>query len=318
MIFNPSFLQSDIWGSFRETQGWLAHRANGILVLERPVPFGRSLLYSPEVTAKPEILLDLLPSIKDIAERRKSIVYRLELLVDKQEELAERWRVAMGYSGFVPGFETIQPADRHIVRLSDDAAMLANMKQKGRYNIRIAEKNGVLVRESTAKSLKGDIEIFYSLMKQTSKRENFQTRSQKYFQDLAETLYRHNCGRVFVATYQNQPLAASIITHYEGLAGYLYGASSREHKDVMAPYAMHWAAMQWATSQNANAYDLLAISPQTSNEPGKTTVRKHKFDGITRFKQQFGGEDIRLLGTWDLVLNPSWYTAFKTGQRIRR
>jgi lipid II:glycine glycyltransferase (peptidoglycan interpeptide bridge formation enzyme) len=310
MIFNDSFLQSDIWGTFRETQGWHAHRAAGILILERPLPFGHSLLYSPEVNASPEILLELLPAVKEIAGRRKSLVFRLELQIDKQEPITERWRAGLHYAGFQKSFEDIQPADRQIVTLGDDATMLAHMKQKGRYNMRVSEKAGVLVRESTAKTLEADIALFTKLLQTTAKREKFQTRSETYFQTLAETLYRHNCGRVFIATYQNQAVAGAIITLYENLAAYLYGGSSRDHREVMAPYGLHWSVMQWAASLGATHYDLLAISPE-----GKTN---HKYDGITRFKQQFGGEAIHLMGAWDLVLNPTWYTAFKTAEQIRR
>ncbi len=310
MKFNQSFLQSDIWGTFRESQGWHAHRVAGILVLERALPSGKTLLYSPEVSDKPELLLELLPAIKEIAKRRNSIVFRLELLVDKAEPLNERWLAGLYYAGFIASFEDVQPADRQIVALGDDDTMLAGMKQKGRYNLKIAEQNNVLVREATAKTLETDVSTFYSLIKTTATREKFATRAEGYFQELAAALYRHNCGRVFVTTHQNQPLAACIITNYDGLASYLYGGSSREHREVMAPYAMHWAVMQWAHSMEATHYDLLAIRPEGE--------KKHKYDGLTQFKSQFGGEAIHLMGCFDLVLQPTWYSAFKLIEKIRR
>lgn len=310
MLFNPSFLQSDIWGSFRETQGWHAHRVAGVLVLERSLPAGKTMLYAPEVVDKPDVLLELLPHIKEIALRRNSIFFRLELLIDKAEPLAERWRAGLHYAGFGKSFEDVQPADRQIIPLSDDETLFAQMKEKGRYNIRIAEKNNVMIREGTVKSCEDDVAIFYSLFKQTATREKFAIRSESYFQELATTLYRHHAGGVFIAQYQHQPVAAAIITLHEGLASYLYGASSREHREVMAPYGMHWAVMQWAHSHSAEYYDLLAISPE-----GKT---KHKFDGITQFKQRFGGEAIHLMGCYDLVFQPSWYSAFKLAEKIRR
>ena len=310
MIFKQSFLQSDIWGSFRETQGWRAHRAGGVLILERPLPGQKTLLYSPEVSETPELLIELLPAIKDIAQRRKSIVFRLELLIDKAEPIAERWQAALHYGGFISSFETVQPADRQIVTLGDDATMLACMKQKGRYNLKIAEQNNVMVREATPKTVQTDIAVFYELIKTTAMREKFATRAESYFQELAATLYRHNCGRVFVASYHNQPLAACIITNFNGLASYLYGGSSRAQREVMAPYAMHWAVMEWAHSVGATHYDLLAIRPEGT--------RKHKYDGLTQFKSQFGGEAIRLMGCFDLVLQPSWYSLFKLVEQVRR
>lgn len=306
-----SFLQSDIWAVFRETQGWHAHKVNGILVLERALPMGKSFLYSPEVTGDPSILLELIPGIHDIAKRRTSIFYRLELMVDQSDEIAEAWRAAFVYSGFIKAFESVQPDDRQIITLHDDEnQQLSEMKPKGRYNIKVAEKAGVRVREGTAKTATGDVDIFYALFEHTAKRDKFAIRPKGYFQELAETLYRHNCGKIFIATYHDQPLAAAIITSYNGIASYLYGASSSEHRAVMAPYAMHWAVMQWATSKGDATYDLLAIRPETS--------KKHPYDGITAFKQRFGGQDIHLLGSWDLPIAPLWYNLFELLEKIRR
>lgn len=306
-----SFLQTDIWGAFRESQGWYAHKVGDILVLERRLPFNRSFLYSPEVIGEPEILLSLLPEIFKIAKRRQAIFYRLELLVDSNTPLAEQWRAAFTYTGFQPAFESVQPNDRQIVPLTtSEQTVLSHMKQKGRYNIRLAEKSGVLVREASTKTLPEDVATFYSIFEETAKRDKFSIRPKSYFETLCETLYHHNCGRLFIATYQDIPVAAAIITFWDDTASYLYGASSNQHRHVMAPYALHWTVMQWAMSHEASQYDLLAIRPQGT--------QKHVYDGITRFKQQFGGDAVHLLGGWDLVLEDMWYTLFKLAEKVRR
>jgi peptidoglycan pentaglycine glycine transferase (the first glycine) len=306
-----SFLQSDIWAVFRESMGWRAHKVNDLLVLERQLPMGKSFLYSPEVSGNPSLLLELIPGIHDIAKRRNSIFYRLELMIDHSNEAAETWRAAFVYSGFIKSFESVQPDDRQIITLyNDDNRQLAEMKPKGRYNIKVAEKAGVRVREGTHKTAAADVDIFYTLFEHTAKRDKFAIRPKHYFQELADTLYRHNCGKIFVASYNDQPLAAAIITSYQGIASYLYGASSSSHRAVMAPYAMHWAVMQWAASLGDTHYDLLAIRPETT--------KKHPYDGITAFKQRFGGEPVHLLGSWDLVLAPIWYNLFELLEKIRR
>ncbi len=308
---NQSFLQSDTWGSFRESLGWHAHKVRGILVLERRLPLGLSFLYSPEVTGSPDLLLTLLPDLYAIAKRRNAIFYRLELLVDQNSSLTEAWRPALGYTRFQKAFESVQPDHRQIIDLSpSEGAILAQMKPKGRYNIRVAEKAGVLVREATPASLPTDVATFYQLMQETGKRDKFSIRSQSYFLSLCQQLYHQNCGRLFISEYQGQAVAAAIITLYDGVASYLYGASSHSAKQVMAPYALHWSVMEWAKTKNAHAYDLLAIRPPKAG--------KHAYDGITRFKQQFGGQSVDLLGSWDLVFQPVWYTLFKLGEQSRR
>lgn len=306
-----SFLQTDLWASFRESLGWYAHRVDDILVLERPLPAKNSLLYSPEVYANPEVLLTLLPKVYDIAGRRSSMFYRLELLVDKQDPLAESWLAALTYTGFTKSFESVQPDDRQIIPLSEnEETVLGQMKQKGRYNIRLAEKAGVMVRESTPKTLRGDVQIFYNLFQQTAKRDKFTIRPQSYFDSLCDMLYQHKVGRLFIATYENTPVGAAIITLYDGTASYLYGASGNDYRNKMGPYAMHWAIMQWAISQNAQCYDLLAIRPEGQ--------QKHAYDGITRFKEQFGGQSVHLLGSWDLAFKKDWYKLFSIVEKMRR
>jgi peptidoglycan pentaglycine glycine transferase (the first glycine) len=310
-----SFLQSDVWGSFRESQGWHAHKVDSILVLERSLPFGKSFLYSPEVSGGPDQLVALLPKIRSIAKERNAIFFRLELLIDRDDPVAEKWQAAFRYTHFVKAFESVQPDDRQIIHLGGtEDEILAQMKSKGRYNIRVAERSGVLVREATMNTLETDVATFYEIFQQTAKRDKFSIRSQSYFLDLCRLLYQHDSGRLFIATYQNQPLAAAIVTLHDSLAAYLYGASSNENRQVMAPYLMHWSIMQWAMSKEAKYYDLLAIRPPGPPAGGK----KHPYDGITRFKEQFGGEAVHLLGSWDLPLQPTWYSLFKLAEGIRR
>lgn len=310
LVPESSFLQTDLWASFRESLGWHAHKVDQVLVLERSLPGGRTFLYSPELYAKPELLLTFLPDLYKIAHRRKSIFFRLELLVDSTEMLAEQWLAALTYTGFKKSFESVQPEDRQIVPLSTEEGVLRQMKQKGRYNVRLAEKSGIMVRESTVKTLDIDVDIFYSLFQQTGKRDKFSIRPKSYFIELCRLLYQHHCGRLFIAFYENEPVGAAIITLHEGTASYLYGASGDLHRNKMGPYAIHWAAMQWAMSQDAKLYDLLAIRPEGT--------MKHAYDGITRFKEQFGGQAVHLLGSWDLPFNSSWYTLFSIIERVRR
>lgn len=306
-----SILQTDFWATFKEQWGWHGHRAAGVLALEKSLPLGRSFLYSPEVTSKPEVLLDLLPEIRQIAERRHAVFFRLELLIDKKSPEAERWLAALHYTHFQKAFEEIQPADRQIVSLEgDETKVLAGMKQKGRYNIRIALRSGLVVRESTPATLSADTKMFHDLMLKTAKRDHFSVRPLEYFQTLNDTLYTQNTGRQFIASFQDEPLAAAIITLHDGVASYLYGASGDDKRNFMAPYGVHFAAIQYAMSQNAKAYDLLAVRPEG---PGK-----HHWDGITRFKQQFGGDEKHYLGSYDFVFQPTYYQFFGLAEKIRR
>jgi lipid II:glycine glycyltransferase (peptidoglycan interpeptide bridge formation enzyme) len=286
---------------------------HGILVLERQLLFGKTFLYSPEVTGSPDVLSALIPEVQELAERGKSIFYRLELLVDAESTEAAAWKTELARYGLIKAFEAIQPEDRQIIFLGQGTeAVMSQMKPKGRYNIHVAQKFGVHVRKASPDSLEQDVKIFHLLLTQTAERQKFSIRPESYFLQLCQRLYSFNFGRLFVAEYKGQPLAAAIITLYDRYASYLYGASSPQERHVMAPFALHWEAMRFAMEQGAEWYDLLAIRPP------HLTKGKHKYDGITQFKQRFGGDAIHLLGGWDLPTHKGWYSLFKLIERIRR
>lgn len=310
----PSFLQSDIWAEFRKSLGWEVHRKDGVLILERDIPLGKTFLYGPEVSSHPSLLSTLMSQIKELAEQEDSIFFRLELLIDQTSPEAEAWKTTLKEKGFIKAFEAIQPEDRQVIPLeAGKDAVFSQLTSKGRYNVRLAHKSGVHVRRSTPESLSRDVEIFYTLLTTTSERQKFSVRPKSYFLNLCQLLYAHHYGRLFVAEYNGQPLAATIITLYHHYASYLYGASSQHESKVMAPYALHWEVMHWAIDHGAKWYDLLAVRPQAY--PVGTP---HPYDGITKFKQRFGGHTVHLLGAWDLPVQPVWYSLFKLAEKVRR
>lgn len=175
-----------------------------------------------------------------------------------------------------------KPSPRHIhceatimldLTMSDDE-LLAQMKPKGRYNIRVAEKNGVTVRQSD------DIEAFYRLVSATSNRDGFTA--------LPKAKYQAFLGEVkdsflLIAYSPNQePIAGLIGLLWGGVGIYYYGASSYAHRALMAPYKLQWEAMRLCKARGATAYDFLGVAPPAASS-------NHPWAGITRFKEQFGG-----------------------------
>ena len=174
-----------------------------------------------------------------------------------------------------------------------------------------------------------DSRLFYELFADTARRDGFAIRSHAYFADLIETLAANQLGELLVAYHGKVPLAGAVISYYDGLASYLYGASASRDRELMAPYLLHWTAMQHAKARNCHTYDLLTIAPfrseqQTVNSKqsdGSSSFvpgHSHKYAGITRFKQQFGGRPVHLLGSWDLPVRPFTYAAFRFAETWRR
>lgn len=304
-----SLLQTQAWVDFKAKQGWTVHRLPTFFVLERPLPLGKSLLYAPEVSLPEATTADLQSLIEQVGKLSDAaIFFRLEIF----EELGEAEHpltVPLIQTGFTKAFEETQPEHRQWVDISHDpATILAKMKEKGRYNIRLSERKGVRTRISTDTK---DVEVFYHLFKTTAAREGFAIRSQQYFVDLCQMLFDHQLGELIIAEYQGRPLAALILTYYDGLASYLYGASSNDDRNVMAPYAAHWEAIQSAQAHDCIIYDLLQIAPKEAGEG-------HHYSALSRFKERFGGQAVQLVGGWDYPLQPVWYQLFKWAEKIRR
>lgn len=326
-----SLLQTKQWAALRQAQGWQIHWVEEILILEKKLPLGKSFLYSPEnewenIDTKYEIIYE---NTKKLAENSKAIFLRLEILDKYDEKIVQKLKE----NGFIKSFEEVQPEWRQIIDITKtEDEILAQMKEKGRYNIRVAKKHNIVIENPPAGGEK--IDEFYTIFCQTAKRDGFQIRPKQYFEKLFENLKNDNLVELLVAKYNGKTIAAEIVTYYDGVASYLYGASANEYRNLMAPYLLHWQAILNGKKRNCKTYDLLAIEPFRqpqsaigfdgnninfkAAESGKRTVAQHKYTGITRFKEQFGGRKVHLVGSWDYVYRPTWYKLFKMAEQLRR
>ncbi len=312
-----SLLQSKMWAEFKGRHQWhphtivveIDHKKHSVYVLERELAFGKTMLYAPEVSLEKfnkTVLSQINQQVQKLS--NSAIFFRLELLKELGQSGSSSVAILKN-SGYRKAFEEVQPEHRQWIDIGgDELTILSSMKEKGRYNTRLATKKGVTTRISTDTS---DVEVFYKIFQDTATRDGFQIRSQSYFEDLCQMLFEHKAGELVIAEYEGEPLAALIITYFDGMASYLYGASSNVQRNLMAPYAAHWTAIQSAKKHGCTIYDLLQIAPGEANE-------NHKYSALSRFKQQFGGRSVELLGGWDLVLMPAWYQGFKIAEKLRR
>jgi len=302
-----SLLQTKDWASLKAKTGWQAQEIDGVQIMSRKLPLGRSFFYVPEVSTEQLnkiSIKELLKKIELSAKEQKAIAIRIEIL---EEENGLRLKELKDLK-FQKSFEEIQPEHRQWIEIDkNEDQILAQMKPKGRYNIRVAQKHGIKVFRNQDFD---HIKIFYELYSETAKREHFRPRPIGYFKNLLNLIKETNYGSIFTAYYKEKPLASLIITYYDQIASYLYGASSAENRNVMAPYLAHWNAIEEAKKRDCTLYDLLAVAPK--DKPN------HKYAGLSRFKQQFGGHQVDLIGSWDFVYQPFGYAWFKSLEKIRR
>ncbi len=307
-----SLLQTWQWGEFQRAAGFKIWRLgvenNGKLVgaatiLKYDMPRGKWYLYSPRfLLTNVEVAEIFFKEIKKIAEKEKCIFLRIDPLISEGElNLKKNFEKICEEFSAVKAPKEIQPKNTIIVDLKkDEEEILKRMKSKTRYNIRLSKRKGVSIRQSVEQK---DVEAFYKIAKETSSRDKFFVHEKKYYGALVQVLSSGDFAKLFIAEYEGKIFAVNINSFYKDTAVYLHGASSNEHRNLMAPHLLQWEAMLEAKRRGIAHYDLGGVAPK--NSP------KHSWTGITKFKEGFGGKRIDYVGAWDIVYNKFWYNVIK-------
>jgi len=311
-------LQAWQWGQLKAAFGWQAERVGvqdgGRLVAGAQVLF-RSLLPSfPYLTiayvpkgpildfGNQEISEALLSAIHRLAHQKRAILLKIEPELPHSPALARQLLAC----GFRPSQQTIQPRSTiHIDLRAELDEILARMKSKTRYNVRLAGRREVLVREGTA----DDLPLFHRLIALTGRRDGFAVHSRKYYEMAYRLFVPSGLARFLLATYQDEVIAGLMVFAFGQRAWYMYGASSNRERNRMPNHLLQWQAIRWARAQGCLAYDLWGIPDEVGKEPEKykrtVTDRQSGLWGVYRFKQGFGGQVVRYVGAYDYVYRPA-------------
>jgi len=178
--------------------------------------------------------------------------------------------------------------------------LLASMKQKTRYNIRLAQKKGVVLRVGTVK----DLGMLYKIYAETSVRDGFVIRDEEYYRTVWETFINSNepSCEPLIAEVDGEPVAAIFVFYFVGRAYYVYGMSRNAHREKMPAYILQWEAMKRAKAKGCTVYDLWG-APDAFDETDSMW-------GVFRFKEGLGGKVVCTLGAWDYTPNPFWYKLY--------
>lgn len=315
------FLQHPAWAAFKEAFGWRALRVAlaesntfvaGAQVLFRPLPLGLSLAYVPRGPIlrrdDPHLLHALVHALDAVCRQRRAIF----LKVEPNWEDTPTARDLLAGAGFSPSFQTVQPRSTIVVDLTaSEEEILARMKSKWRYNVRLAARKGVIVRPAEER----DLPIFLNLLQETAARDRFPIHTPEYYRLAWERFVPAGLGTLLMAWYQDIPLAAIFVVAWGRTAIYMYGASSNRERHRMPNHLLQWEGMKWAKRQGCTQYDLWGIPDEVGERPevwaGKTPQRKDGLWGVFRFKQGFGGRIVRLVGAWDRVYHPMLYRLYR-------
>ena len=297
-------LQTAHWGRLKAEFGWepvhLVRDGVGAQVLFRRLPLGFSLAYLPKgpVGGGIEGLLDELDAV---CRERRAVVLKWE---------PDAWEEAGGPpGGFRAGPRPVQPPRTIVIDLEgSEDGLLERMKQKTRYNIRLGQRKGVVVRQS------GDLDTFNSLIAETGERDMFGVHTPEYYRRVYDLFHPREMCELLVAeagggsASAGIPLAALMVFARGKRAWYLYGASSNEYRNYMPTYVLQWEAMRWARGRGCTEYDLWGVPDEDeATLEAEFTKRGDGLWGVYRFKRGFGGQVRRGAGPWDRVYRPALY-----------
>jgi lipid II:glycine glycyltransferase (peptidoglycan interpeptide bridge formation enzyme) len=211
----------------------------------------------------------------------------------------------------------IQPPDTVLLDITQSSdAMLAAMRSKWRYNIHLAEKKGVTVRAYKAgdKEITKALDIFYDLYKMTASRDSIAIHSKQYYEDLfslcasERTVNNAPLVTLYMASHENDNLAAIITLFSKREAVYLYGASGNIKRNLMPAYLLQWTAINDAKAYGSPVYDFYGMPPVDD--------KKHPMYGLYLFKTGFGGTIVHRPGSIDIPLSPL-YALYTVAEDIR-
>ncbi|OGZ34062.1 MAG: hypothetical protein A2174_03020 [Candidatus Portnoybacteria bacterium RBG_13_41_18] len=334
-----SFLQSYEWGEFQKSIGREVFYFKDInfqaLVIKYQMPLGRNYLFCPHgPIIKSEIrnpksetnsklkCSNFINEVTNLAKREKSVFIRVEPMGDiRREELEE---LCFEKS------KDIQPHKTLVLDLNlSEEELLAQMHEKTRYNIGLAARKGLTVRQTEYNEK--DFEEFWRLVSITYKRQGIRSFSKEYYKkqlnftphpiplliqgegmDHPSSVEEGYGGGgvqfrniLFLAEYKGKPIAANMVNIFGQRTTYLHGGSDNELRFLMAPHLLQWEQIKFAKNQSCKIYDFWGCDDE-------------RWPGVSRFKKGFGGREIEWCGTHDYVFDKFWYKIYKVGRSILR
>ncbi len=323
----PHLLQSWDWGELKAQHGWKPER-----ILWRETS-GRTLAAAQVLTRRADLPLGSLrvryvprgPLLDwSDSETRSQVLWDLESLADETgviqlkidpdlpvgfgvpgedgaepHPIGQLLQAALEVAGWRRSPERIQFRNTMILdltRTEDD--ILADMKQKTRYNVRLAGRRGVEIRRGTRE----DMDLLYEMYAETAQRDGFVIRDADYYHAAWGQFLEKGLAQPLIAEVQGEAVAGLVVYRFGARAWYLYGMSIDKHREKMPNYLLQWEAIRWAKDHGCEEYDLWGAPDTFSKEDPMW--------GVYRFKRGFQARVVRTLGAWDFTTRPLLHTLY--------
>lgn len=317
-----NFSQSPEWAKVKsnwKNEVILAEDEDGniigsLSILIRKIPVFGNLMYAPRGPIcdihDVSVMSQITEGAKELAKKYKAFVLKIEPDIKSDDQVFRDLIIQLGYKikDDAKNFrEEIQP--RYVFRLDikdkteDD--VFAGFHQKTRYNIRLAKRKGVEIKEGT----KEDLKDFHKIMIETGARDGFIIRPLSYFEKMYDCLAPEHL-KVFMAYYDGKPIAGTIPIIYGNKTWYLYGASSNQKRNLMPNYLLQWEMIKMAIKNGSEIYDFRGVSGVVD--------KNHPQYGLYRFKKGFGAEFTEFIGEIYIPFKPIWYKLYQFSEKTFR
>ena len=317
-----NFQQSPEWAKVKsnwKNETVLAEDENGkiigaVNILIRKIPIFGNIMYSSRGPICDihdiHVMKQLIDGIKELAQKYKAFVYKAEPDIESNDEEFRKVVTNLGYKikDDAKNFrEEIQP--RYVFRLDikgkTEDETFAGFHSKTRYNVRLATKKGVVVKEGTREDLKD----FHKIMVETGARDGFIIRPLSYFEKMYDEL-APNHMKLLMAYHEDKPISGVIPIFYGNKTWYLYGASSNEHRNLMPNYLLQWEMIKMAINRKDDIYDFRGVSGVVDEN--------HPQYGLYRFKKGFGATFTEFIGEIYIPFKPLTYSLYKFSEKTFR
>ena len=321
--FQRHILQSTAWATFKACTDWHAHYVlwysdhnqliGGVSLLEKMnripmIGLSLKILYAPRgpvidwqnFQQAKEVLQDLAAYGKELHAVYLKIDPEVFFELDQEKyttpSLGTEIHDLLKNLGWRDDATQIQFKNTFWLDIrADEEALLAAMKQKTRYNVRLAGKKGVTVRIAKLE----DFHLLYRMYAETAQRDGFIIRSEDYYVDLWQQFYQQEIAHGLIAEVDGEAVAGLILFLFEQRAWYFYGMSTEKHRNLMPTYLLQWEAIRLAKQFGCTLYDLWGAPDELDENDGMY--------GVYRFKLGLGADFVRSIGAWDYVFKPFWY-----------
>jgi lipid II:glycine glycyltransferase (peptidoglycan interpeptide bridge formation enzyme) len=286
-------LQTSFWEEFRREWGnEVLETKYGILTLHK-IPYTKFKIAMFEKGSTPT--KTMLTDLKKIGHENNLIFIKLEPNCLKSDKLVK----LMQSEGATQGRRLFTPTTFWIDLTPSEENLMKGFSSKTRYNIRLAERKGVTVKEDNSDKA---FDKYLDLTRETIRRQGFYAHSEKYHRLMWNILKKAGIAHLLTATYNKEIITTWIVFAWKKFLYYPYGASTEKYKEVMANNLMMWEAIKFGKKLGLTTFDLWG------REEGK---------GFTKFKEGYNPKVIEFLGSWDLIINKPAYFVYRIAEKIR-